>query len=36
MNDKLKPALIGGGILGVLSVIPFVNAVNIVAVSGPF
>ena len=29
MNDKLKPALIGGGILGVLSVIPFVNAVNV-------
>ena len=28
MSDKLKPALIGGGILGVLSVIPFVNAVN--------
>jgi len=25
MNDKLKPALIGGGILGVLSVIPFVS-----------
>ena len=29
MNDKLKPALIGGGILGVLSVIPFVGAVNV-------
>src|SRR5712692_6021672 len=25
MNDKLKPALIGGAIAGVLSVIPFVN-----------
>ena len=29
MNDKLKPALIGGGVLGILSVIPFVSAVNI-------
>jgi hypothetical protein len=29
MNDKLKPALIGGGLLGVLSVIPFVSAVNL-------
>src|SRR6185369_12801057 len=29
MNNKLKPALIGGGILGVLSVIPFVSAINI-------
>lgn len=29
MNDKLKPALIGGVLLGVLSVIPFVSAVNI-------
>lgn len=29
MNDKLKPALIGGGLLGILSVIPFVSAVNV-------
>jgi len=29
MNDKLKPALIGGVLLGVLSVIPFVSSVNI-------
>src|SRR5262245_49741330 len=29
MNEKLKPALIGGGLLGVLSVIPFVSAVNL-------
>lgn len=29
MNDKLKPALIGGVTLGLLSVIPFVSAVNI-------
>ena len=29
MNDKLKPALIGGVVLGILSVIPFVSAVNI-------
>ena len=29
MNNKLKPALIGGVLLGVLSVIPFVNALNI-------
>jgi uncharacterized protein YqgC (DUF456 family) len=29
MNNKLKPALIGGVLLGVLSVIPFVNWVNI-------
>ena len=29
MNNKLKPALIGGVVLGVLSVIPFVSAVNI-------
>lgn len=29
MNNKLKPALIGGVLLGLLSVIPFVNAVNI-------
>jgi hypothetical protein len=29
MNEKLKPALIGGVVLGILSVIPFVNWVNI-------
>lgn len=29
MNDKLKPALIGGVVLGVLSVIPFVSAANL-------
>jgi hypothetical protein len=29
MNDKLKPALIGGVVLGLLSVIPFVNFVNL-------
>jgi hypothetical protein len=29
MNNKLKPALIGGVVLGVLSVIPFVQAVNL-------
>ena len=29
MNNKLKPALIGGVLLGVLSAIPFVNFVNI-------
>jgi hypothetical protein len=29
MNNKLKPALIGGVVLGVLSVIPFVSAANI-------
>jgi hypothetical protein len=29
MNNKLKPALIGGVLLGVLSVIPFVSAVNV-------
>lgn len=29
MNNKLKPALIGGVVLGLLSVIPFVNLVNI-------
>jgi len=29
MNNKLKPALIGGVFLGVLSVIPFVSAINI-------
>src|SRR5215212_9253976 len=29
MNDKLKPAMIGGVVLGLLSVIPFVNAANI-------
>jgi len=28
MNNKLKPALIGGVVLGLLSVIPFVNWVN--------
>lgn len=28
MNNKLKPALIGGVLLGILSVIPFVGAVN--------
>jgi hypothetical protein len=28
MNNKLKPALIGGVVLGLLSVIPFVNFVN--------
>jgi small-conductance mechanosensitive channel len=29
MNNKLKPALIGGVVLGVLSVIPIVNWVNL-------
>ena len=29
MNNKLKPALIGGVLLGVLSVIPFVSALNL-------
>ena len=29
MNNKLKPAIIGGVVLGILSVIPFVNWVNI-------
>lgn len=29
MNNKVKPALIGGVLLGLLSVIPFVNALNI-------
>ena len=29
MNNKLKPALIGGIVLGILSVIPFVNFVNV-------
>src|SRR3989440_6625695 len=29
MNDKMKPALIGGVILGILSAIPFVNIPNI-------
>ena len=29
MNSKLKPALIGGVVLGILSVIPFVNIVNL-------
>ena len=28
MNNKLKPALVGGVVLGVLSIIPFVNWVN--------
>jgi hypothetical protein len=29
MNDKLKPAIIGGVVLGLLSVIPFVNFANV-------
>jgi hypothetical protein len=29
MNNKVKPALIGGVLLGVLSVIPFINWVNL-------
>ena len=29
MNNKVKPALIGGVVLGLLSVIPFVSAVNV-------
>src|SRR5687768_6546415 len=29
MNNKVKPALIGGVLLGLLSVIPFVNALNL-------
>lgn len=29
MNDKIKPALIGGVVLGVLSAIPFLNLGNI-------
>ena len=29
MNTKLKPALIGGVVLGVLSVIPFISAANL-------
>jgi hypothetical protein len=29
MNDKLKPALIGGVVVGLLSAIPFVNLPNI-------
>lgn len=29
MNSKLKPALIGGVLIGVLSVIPFVSAANL-------
>ena len=29
MNNKLKPALIGGIFIGVLSVIPFVSAANL-------
>jgi hypothetical protein len=28
MNNKLKPAIIGGVVLGLLSVIPFINFVN--------
>lgn len=28
MNNKLKPAIIGGVLIGVLSIIPFVNWVN--------
>ena len=28
MNNKVKPAVIGGVLLGLLSVIPFVNALN--------
>jgi hypothetical protein len=29
MNDKLKPAIIGGVVLGILSAIPFINWVNL-------
>lgn len=29
MNNKLKPAVIGGAVLGILSVIPFVSAANL-------
>jgi hypothetical protein len=29
MNNKLKPALLGGIVLGLLSVIPFVSALNL-------
>ena len=29
MNNKLKPAVIGGVVIGILSVIPFVSAVNL-------
>jgi Family of unknown function (DUF5518) len=29
MNNKLKPALIGGVLLGLLSVIPFVSSLNV-------
>src|SRR5256714_13853431 len=29
MNDKMKPALIGGVVLGILSAIPFVNLPNL-------
>lgn len=29
MNNKLKPALLGGVVLGLLSVIPFVSALNL-------
>ena len=28
MNDKMKPALIGGVALGLLSAIPFINILN--------
>ena len=29
MNNKLKPALIGGVVIGILSVIPFISAANL-------
>lgn len=29
MNDKLRPAIIGGVVLGILSAIPFINWVNL-------
>ena len=29
MNDKLKPAIIGGVVVGLLSAIPFVNILNV-------
>ncbi len=29
MNNKLKPAIIGGVVLGILSIIPFVNWANV-------
>ena len=35
MNDKMKPALIGGVVLGLLSAIPFVNMVTCAAARGP-